>query len=111
MPEWVRKGECNDCGWCCENVGRFEITAPPMDIEYLKVRGFRHTEHGYTLAGDFCSPCPAHIDNRCSIYEDRPQTCKDFPEEPNRIVDTPCSYWFEDELGNKVGGKGSPYGG
>lgn len=110
---WVRKGECSHCGWCCENIGRFEIVAPTRDKQYALIRGARETAEGMVIAGDFCAPCPQHIDNRCAIYDNRPKTCVDFPSEPNEIVNIPCSYWFEREVDGVVerrGGKESPYG-
>ena len=50
----------------------------------------------------------------CKIYDVRPATCRDFPEKPEQILDTPCSFYFErtvDGSTERVGGKGSPHPG
>lgn len=40
---------------------------------------------------------------KCSIYEDRPQLCRDFPRREVDILNFPsCSYWFD---GNKIYGE------
>lgn len=111
MSEWVRAGECNNCGWCCDNLGRFQLTMTTPDIEFIKVRG------GPLIQGDFHAPCQYHIENRCAIYDTRPRTCSDFPSEPNEIIRIPCSYWFERSViaedgtitFEKQGGQGSPF--
>lgn len=108
LGKWVRQGECNHCGWCCENLGRFEIAVSNPDRRYLEVRGAALKNNVLVIQGDFCAPCPQHVDGRCGIYEERPATCSAFPSEPNEIIRTPCSYWF-DNGETKLGGKGSPY--
>lgn len=119
MPNWVRKGECNHCGWCCifsfDPVGVFFADKDKKRNELLQVRGFRPAENegeqGYMAYGDVYLPCPQHIDNKCAIYEKRPELCRTFPLLPTQVVGTPCSYWFEDEEGKElpVGGDASPY--
>lgn len=109
---WERKGECSHCGWCCENLGRFEINVEPTDLQYVNIRGAKMTLRGLVIEGDFHAPCPQHIDGRCAVYANRPRTCVDFPSEPNEIIRTPCSYWFErdvDGVVERLGGKGSPF--
>ena len=107
--KWVRQGSCNHCGYCCQFIGRFEMAVPEDmvgDRKFQEVRGFV----GGKLVGDFYAPCPEHVNARCAIYDQRPITCQEFPTEPNQVKDTPCSYWFENEEGERIGGAGSPYG-
>lgn len=108
---WVRMGDCNHCGWCCENLGVFELQFPiTEDVAYMEIRGFTIKDNLALIKADIKAPCPAHIDNRCSVYDTRPDTCKEFPSEPNEIIQTPCSYYFENSLtGEKIGGKQSPF--
>ena len=120
--QWVRQGECNHCGWCCQfegiqrNVVRPEGRKEPLDARFYELRGanvgadgaFRFLVHLY-------APCSAHDVGalRCSIYEERPETCRAFPSVPEQIEGTPCSYWFEGqtEAGHIVrrGGNGSSH--
>jgi len=117
--KYARKGECNGCGWCCQFLMMLRMTVPDRSPEPLTpdmekfyslrygVKGednrMRLTVHGF-------APCQAHDNEakRCAIYEDRPQSCKDFPTTPEQIEGTPCSYWFE-RGEEKRGGLGSPH--
>lgn len=119
MAKWVRKGECNHCGYCCVfavNRARLFIKEPnEVDREFLVVRGFKLAitpmGTGLEIIADCYVPCPKHVNNRCSIYDRRPEACKLFPQSPEQILGTPCSYWFEDEEGKErpMGGDASPY--
>ena len=114
MPDsqWTRYGSCSDCGWCCENLGRFAINVSSPDKHYLEVRGAKSTPLGLVIEGDFHAPCQYHVDNKCGIYNDRPSTCVDFPSDPNEITHTSCTYSFErsvDGTVEQLGGRGSPF--
>ena len=115
--EWVRRGECNHCGWCCQYQSRSvaEVTNPKglSDVEYYRTRGFQiHNVNGVPFAATIkvwhLAPCPQIADQRCGIYETRPRTCRDFPVRPEQVVGIPCSYWFENGS-EKIGGQGSPF--
>jgi Fe-S-cluster containining protein len=117
---WTRKGECNGCGHCCQHFGQdvaaFKLGAE-ADVEFFKVRGFQLFKDGAdrivaaTKLCDLSSPCRHHDAEKkaCEIYDTRPATCVDFPQQPEQIQYTPCSYWFENEEGQKIGGQGSPH--
>lgn len=115
---WARRGECNHCGWCCQNTGQVFLAASVVangstDVEYYRTRGYliSPTDDGNSVCNalvDCRCPCPQHVDNRCAVYDSRPRTCQEFPKHPTQIVYTPCSHWFEQE-GVRVGGTGSPY--
>lgn len=78
--------DCLDCANCCRTTGpRFT----PEDIDRLARRFKRGTsefiqnylrideQNDYVLQQ---LPCPfLGADNYCSIYEDRPEACRDFP--------------------------------
>lgn len=129
---WTREGTCNGCGWCCEYqaINRHTMTPPlaaktfpPSDLRYHQLRGgvlvkgedgqpdrIHQLSHSY-------APCSAlvksGVETRCGIYHERPVICRKFPEIPDQIEGTPCSYYFEakDGAGNvfRRGGEGSPY--
>ena len=88
---------------------------PEIDRHFLAVRGIDLTAGGQKAAVrvDLFAPCKLHDlpGKRCLIYEQRPVTCRRFPERPEQIVGTPCSYWFERTVGGQVetlGGNGAP---
>ena len=83
---------CNHCGECCKNE-LFHLTdvEAPIIAHKLKERGGIEMVKSHILRNPyifnifseyifkFDSLCPFHIDNRCSIYPDRPMTCRLFP--------------------------------
>jgi uncharacterized protein len=79
------KVDCTQCAHCCRTLQvvvdnddaarlaqRLGISASAFKRRYM-----RYDEHkeGYFAA----SPCPFLKDNVCSVYEDRPKACRDFP--------------------------------
>ena len=123
---WIRKGECNSCGMCCQYLGRdipLTITPPvrqdgEVDLEYIAVRGYQLDEKpGWATRNIHAfAPCSVHDNEnkRCTVYDQRPETCRNFPAHPAQIEQTPCSYWFEWSEEDKIvriGGEGSPYPG
>jgi len=121
-----RRGECNNCGWCCQFIMVQRVTKnlklPNGDIDtdlkrFFEMRGgvlgedgkMRWVMHAFV-------PCVKHDNEskRCTVYADRPPICRDAPLFPEIVEGTPCSYWFEtlDEDGNVIerrGGLGSSY--
>jgi Fe-S-cluster containining protein len=114
---WTRHGECVDCGHCCQVLGDrlHDIDlAHVSDTEYLRVRGYVTNGTTARLRVFLSSPCPQlNVDDSgasaCRIYDDRPETCANFPRDPRQIAHTPCSYWFERADGLKIGGSQSPH--
>ena len=74
---------CGDCRGCC--ISGYSVQIRPHDAgaralipaELLAtVQGFARDE--LTLAARPDGTCPMLRDNECSIYESRPQTCRDY---------------------------------
>ncbi len=78
--------DCLACGNCCRTLQivvddndiqrlaqRLKLTPPQVSRQYVQAApdGTRH------LISTPCSFLGA--DNRCAVYEDRPQACRDFP--------------------------------
>lgn len=120
---WARRGICSGCGWCCEFIGRRLLQIIPApgpgqrdpDWAFYRVRGFsRDGGTKVQLPIGLHAPCWEHdaAAQRCKIYETRPPTCRAFPERPEQIEGTPCSYWFErrrdDGAIERRGGDGAP---
>jgi Putative zinc- or iron-chelating domain len=69
---------CVSCGFCCDGT-LFNRVGVPDDGERERVRRYgleiRPTRgDGYS----FRQPCTMHVDGACTIYEDRPRTCRTF---------------------------------
>lgn len=117
-----RGGDCNHCGWCCQFMVIHRMTVPSEDVNAESARFYamrkgnlgpdgkiRIVLHGF-------APCSAHDAPaaRCKEYDARPEACRLFPQLPEQIEGTPCSYWFDavDDAGQVLerrGGLGSPY--
>lgn len=120
MSDWVRHGECNRCGHCCEHFARDvqvrTVEHVQRDAAYYLARGFRPTATPdgvrFVLWAWVASRCGELdiVDGQpaCRLQERKPQTCVAFPQHPRDIVGTPCSYWFERHH-ERVGGDGSPH--
>jgi Fe-S-cluster containining protein len=104
------KFECKKCGHCCRflQTGGNVNCLPVWEWELEKLRGLAEQKNiilnlkpvdlvldkrsGLTFCIHYWldAPCPFLIDNKCSIYEDRPLICKAFP-----MVDNP---YFSKEI-------------
>jgi len=80
--------ECTSCGRCCKELRpilsqedqkrlatRLELTVEQLRRKYLQYND-TDDERGWRIKA---SPCSFHKDNRCIVYEDRPQNCRDYP--------------------------------
>ena len=116
---WEKRGECNNCGWCCQYMGRrtMHITGgEEFDVRYIALRGGVPTDapaRKYDLPIAIHAPCTAHDaeGTRCRVYATRPRTCQDFPWEPAQVQGIPCSYWFERWVHGRrevIAGDGAP---
>lgn len=93
--EYLRKGYCSGCGWCCQVLTRVKIDnlETAEEKEYAIARGIPLDG---TKWFNVIEPCPLLThSNKCTIYENRPKICKAFPLYPWQIEDSPCTYYFE----------------
>lgn len=81
----ARQIDCTQCAQCCKTS---QVLVDEADIakvaERLKlpVAEFKQRYVASDRSGEQyfkTAPCPFLIDNRCSVYEDRPKACRDFP--------------------------------
>lgn len=78
--------DCLTCGNCCKTL---QIQVEEKDMKRLAKRlqmSLRDFAARYIAVADDgfkhfnTAPCPfLEADNRCAVYEDRPQACRDFP--------------------------------
>jgi|CXWL01.1.fsa_nt_gi Fe-S-cluster containining protein len=100
-PEWIRYGECNQCGDCCRQATNLiQIVTPIQDEPYGRARYGEPVGYApgpmplFAIRGPILMPCPKIDGDRCSIHAAKPQTCQDSPLTPADIEGTRCSYWF-----------------
>lgn len=115
MSEWIRHGECNGCGRCCEvllHPAMARIKVAVTDPAYLAARGLTPDREGFVqVIGDLVAPCPQLTpEKRCGLHDTKPEYCRDYPTRPEQIASFPCSYYFT--RGTEVwGGLASPHPG
>lgn len=77
--------DCTTCGNCCRTL---QIVVDDSDIARLSRRlgltlkafAQRYVRVAEDRVKHLPTPCPfLDPDNRCTVYEDRPQSCRDFP--------------------------------
>ena len=71
---------CLDCGLCCDGTLFSSVDVAPGEAEGLPV-----VAEGRKLK--VLQPCPAH-DGRCSVYADRPRSCREFSCVPLDAVES-----------------------
>lgn len=120
--DWIRKGECNECGECCrqatncvdvlipiqrvnEAYGRVRFGEPILPV----VHGIRRQETEQTALlfrarGPVVMPCPKLDGDRCTIQDTKPQYCHEWPYQPDDVEALKCSYWFVNEKTGEIRG-------
>jgi hypothetical protein len=93
--------DCLACGNCCRST---HTAFTPEEIEVLAPRlgltpaEFRHRHIVVEAGVAFINPlpCPFFEGNRCKVYEDRPEVCREYPH----LYKPDSSYRSKDILGN-----------
>ncbi len=101
---WKRTGACppEQCqGRCCTFIGAF--LTDPEQVAFLKTRGVPVIDAappgggrvaGYAMVPQRCQ----HLtdDNRCGIYDDRPEICRVFPTTRQSLIglEDHCGFSF-----------------
>jgi Fe-S-cluster containining protein len=102
---YTRTGSCNQCGKCCKDIylihedktiDSLELfeELKPANPEYQHFVVVGETEHGLQFQCKHLSP-----ENRCAIYENRPDFCRKYPSEKSILLGGSlakgCGYKFE----------------
>jgi Fe-S-cluster containining protein len=100
------KKKCKQCGKCCKGIRlNFEL---PEDIksffeEITQEEAFK-IQPLYRLFSDLSVDskyynCKKLINNKCSVHDNKPDFCKNYPSEDGfSIVHEYCGYFNEDDL-------------
>lgn len=67
---------CMACGLCCQGLLHDWAKLEPGEIEAAERLGLKSFVHQDGPA--FRLPCPCHRDDRCTIYEERPGSCRGY---------------------------------
>lgn len=108
LPKWVAAA-CTRCGKCClEEKYMLSLCATDVDVKRWKREGRKDIlQYVYTSGpglhdlwvnqeGEALSRCPFVRKDRgkptyhCTIYETRPEACREYPVDVERMVDIGC---------------------
>jgi Fe-S-cluster containining protein len=68
---------CKECGSkCCKDLVIWMDTK--VEQSYLDARGIRCTEENKAFKYNIPHICPMLKDNRCTIHDNKPETCRKF---------------------------------
>jgi Fe-S-cluster containining protein len=59
---------CTGCGLCCTKIGK--IKATPMPVAWMQA-----AVDAFPYESDETGACEKLVDNKCSVYENRPLLC------------------------------------
>ena len=97
MVKYIRKGKCKRCGKCCTMKHLFE-SMPEEDKELIKkVFPWLYTALVIGAAEDYKCPYLKYENGIavCTIYPNRPEFCRRYPETPEDLIPG-CGYYFEE---------------
>ena len=86
--------KCQQCGLCCRNYGitlslqdmnreprLWEVVIPIQYVGNPRTRAFMvENKHPFVINKGRGETCPFLLNNKCLIYETRPQICRDYPQ-------------------------------
>lgn len=93
---------CAECGGQCCIVAAMSAReykhirrrhGVPKGAQVRKVGAGKAATARLVLVGSRSGRCPWLVDGRCSIYADRPQSCRDY----GHVPDMPCAYLYPEE--------------
>lgn len=106
LAEVMAQIDCTTCGRCCVHMGpvvsegeagRLAI-ALHIDLDELHLRHLRPMWPGAPVSEQIWllpDPCPLHDGRLCTVYEDRPQVCRDFPQAVGADPEERLAIWVE----------------
>jgi len=81
--KFVRMGYCNKCGDCCRD-----------ELLPARIKAYETAGIPYKLINQNCDKFDPKT-GLCKDYDNRPQSCIDFPTVPADLLALPrCSYYF-----------------
>jgi hypothetical protein len=78
---------CDLCEACCTFIVLQVNPAYQKDKAWVELHGIKLVEKGGALWAYVPTPCLALKNGRCSVYENRPKACRDWPSSQADIDD------------------------
>ena len=100
VKEVTGKIDCTKCSNCCkalrpalneQDIGRISEHLNLAKEDFISKYTVRSSENEFELKQ---MPCPFLFDNKCQIYEIRPESCKEYPNLLAKDVTTRCHAFF-----------------
>lgn len=66
-----------NCGLCCNGIMFSRVSITPEELQKLEQSGFS-VEIDPIKPGSFLQPCRLLLDSKCSAYDVRPSTCRNY---------------------------------
>jgi Fe-S-cluster containining protein len=91
--------ECLKCGLCCRVLFLVIAHPSPELLEYYEARKWSYDKTTKLLS--IPDICPHLVDNKCDIYENRPEYCRNYPLKI-KYVNVPKGCAFEKVMRRRV---------
>jgi Fe-S-cluster containining protein len=89
------EGKCNQCGKCCRTLV-IKIEKPTEEMrKIMEWRGVNVIDIDDTTSAIISDSYKCKFlsrSNTCLIYNDRPETCKKYPDIPNTVILPNCGF-------------------
>ena len=79
---------CLKCGECCR-FATLIISKDTKNLDWIRYHGMTITPNDSELRVTVPISCDKLVDNKCSIYDTRPDTCRNYRCEKNMLNDFP----------------------
>lgn len=99
--QWKREGACDQarCGGACCEYMIFWLNpeqCPPDTQRWYELHGCKVDRlSAKMVAVHVPIPCTKLVDGKCSIYEDRPEMCRNYPQHPLEQLGLDCGFSFK----------------
>ncbi|MBR3645646.1 MAG: YkgJ family cysteine cluster protein [Lachnospiraceae bacterium] len=79
--DFTKDGKCISCGQCCSNLIPISAKEIKNIKRYIKKKHIKEQKHNYPISNeiiDMTCPFRSEKEQKCLIYEIRPEICRDF---------------------------------
>lgn len=88
----MRKFPCSGCGGCCKRVNKLSA-----DYQELKIPIFdKNSIYYFPYKWDETGKCDMLIDNKCSVYNNRPNVCN--IEKMRKLLGEPKKQFYKQNI-------------
>ena len=100
VKEIMKKIDCTKCSNCCkvlkpalneQDVGRISEYLNLAKEDFILKYAVKNNENEFELKQ---MPCAFLVDNKCQIYEIKPESCKEYPDLLGKDITARCHAFF-----------------